>query len=78
MLSLPVDIDPVNKPYNVAIRDRDPMLSMKEVEQLKKILAKKTIPNELEVYPGADHGPFWVSTLMIPCSNVAHDEGSVI
>ena len=56
MLSLPADIDPVNKPYSVAVGDRDSMLSMKEVEQLKKILTKKTIPNELEVYPGAGHG----------------------
>jgi len=55
-LSLPADIDLVNKPYSVAIGDKDPVLSMKEVEQLKEIFAKKTTPTELEVYPGASHG----------------------
>jgi predicted esterase len=56
MLSLPADVDPVNKPFSLAIGDRDPMFPMKDVEQLKKIFAEKTIPSEVEIYPGAGHG----------------------
>lgn len=56
LLSLPADIENLAKPYSVAIGDRDTVLNMKGVEQVKGILAKKDIPSEVKVYEGAGHG----------------------
>lgn len=56
LLTLPGDIENVEKPYSVAIGDKDTVLRMKGVEQVKEILGKKSAPWEVKVYEGAGHG----------------------
>lgn len=57
LLSLPADIDPVAKPYSVAVGDKDNQLNAKGIAQLKEILEKKKdVPSEVKVYEGAGHG----------------------
>ena len=57
MLSLPADIEPIARPYSVAIGGKDMMLDIKGIDKLKSLLeAKPDVPSEVTVYEGAEHG----------------------
>ncbi|KAI9730832.1 MAG: hypothetical protein M1834_005550 [Cirrosporium novae-zelandiae] len=56
-LELPGDIEKVTKPVSIAIGDKDAVLSMKGVEQIKEIFGRlEAVSTEVVVFPGAEHG----------------------
>jgi len=56
MLSIPADLEGVTKPTSVAVGDKDSLLDMKSVEQLKETLEKTGAPTEVKVYHDQVHG----------------------
>jgi len=56
LLSIPADIEPVTKPLSLAVGDKDSLLDMKSVEQIRDTLTKKGTPFQLEVYKDQVHG----------------------
>ncbi|KAJ9610691.1 hypothetical protein H2200_005468 [Cladophialophora chaetospira] len=56
LLSIPADLTPVTKPTSVAVGDKDSLLDMKSVDQLKEALEKTGAPTEVKVYKDQIHG----------------------
>ena len=54
--SIPADLLPVTKPTSVAVGEKDSLLDMKSVEQLKDALEKTGAPTEVKVYDDQVHG----------------------
>jgi dienelactone hydrolase len=56
LLSIPADLEAVTKPLSLAVGDKDSLLDMKSVEQIKDALQKKGVPTEVKVYEDQVHG----------------------
>lgn len=56
MVSVPGDFEPVVKPLSLAVGEKDSLLGMKEVEQIKELLEKKDVPSEVKVFEDQVHG----------------------
>ncbi|KAK5269512.1 hypothetical protein LTR96_005208 [Exophiala xenobiotica] len=56
LLSIPADIEPVAKPLSVAVGEKDSLLDMKSVDQMKEVLDKTGVPTEVKVYKDQVHG----------------------
>ncbi|KAH0839203.1 hypothetical protein AYO21_05619 [Fonsecaea monophora] len=56
LLSIPADISPVSKPTSVAVGEKDSLLDMKSVDQLREALEKTGVPTEVKVYKNQVHG----------------------
>ncbi|KIW66121.1 hypothetical protein PV04_08325 [Phialophora macrospora] len=56
LLSIPADLIPVAKPTSVAVGEKDSLLDMKSVEQIKETLEKTGVPTEVKVYKDQVHG----------------------
>ncbi|KAF1845918.1 alpha/beta-hydrolase [Cucurbitaria berberidis CBS 394.84] len=56
LVAIPGDFDPVVKPLSLALGTQDSLLSGKEVEQIKELLAKKEVESEVRTYEDQVHG----------------------
>ena len=56
LLSIPADITPVAKPTSVAVGEKDSLLDMKSVDQIREALEKTGVPIEVKVYKDQVHG----------------------
>ena len=56
LLSIPADIAAVSKPTSVAVGEKDSLLDMKSVDQIREALEKTGAPNEVKVYQNQVHG----------------------
>jgi len=56
LLSIPADITPVTKPTSVAVGEKDSLLDLKSVDQIKEALEKTGVPTEVRVYKDQVHG----------------------
>ncbi|KAI9784644.1 MAG: hypothetical protein M1839_001866 [Geoglossum umbratile] len=55
-VSIPGDIEKVKLPLSIAIGSLDSWMSMKQVEETKKVLGTVGVEHEVVVYEGAKHG----------------------
>ena len=56
-LTVPADIQQINRNISIANGDQDFVLNMKQVEQVKATLATmENVDSEFVLYPGAGHG----------------------
>jgi len=56
LLAIPSDITPVAKPTSLAVGDKDSLLDMKSVDQIREELEKSGVPMEVKVYKDQIHG----------------------
>ncbi|EXJ88038.1 hypothetical protein A1O1_04965 [Capronia coronata CBS 617.96] len=56
LLSIPADLTPVVKPVSLAVGEKDSMLDLKSVEQIKETLEKNGVPTEVRIYDSQVHG----------------------
>lgn len=56
LLAIPADIEPVARPTSLAVGDKDSMLDMKSVDQIREALEKTGVPTEVKVYEDQIHG----------------------
>ena len=57
LVSIPGDFEPVSRPLALACGSADSLLSVKDVERIKSILAKKSdVPSETKIYEDQVHG----------------------
>ncbi|KAG9775779.1 dienelactone hydrolase family protein-like protein, partial [Aureobasidium melanogenum] len=56
LLSIPSDLEPVAKPVSLAVGEKDSMLDLKSVDQIKEALEKTGVPFEVKIYKGQVHG----------------------
>jgi len=56
LLAIPADISPVSKPTAVAVGEKDSLLDLKTVDQIKEALEKTGVPTEVKVYQNQVHG----------------------
>ncbi|KAI1610462.1 esterase/lipase [Exophiala viscosa] len=56
LLSIPADIEAVTVPTSVAVGEKDSLLDLKSVEQLKETLEKTGVPSEVKIYKDQVHG----------------------
>jgi dienelactone hydrolase len=56
MVAVPGDFEPIVKPLSLAVGEKDSLLGMKEVQQIKELLEKKDVPSEVKVYDDQVHG----------------------
>jgi dienelactone hydrolase len=49
-------LTPVAKPTSIAVGEKDSLLDMKSVEQIKEALEKTGVPTEVKVYKNQVHG----------------------
>lgn len=56
LLSIPADLAPVTKPTSVAVGEKDSLLDLKSVEQLREALEKTGAPTEVTIYKDQIHG----------------------
>ncbi|KIV94935.1 hypothetical protein PV10_02649 [Exophiala mesophila] len=56
LLAIPADLEPVSKPTSLAVGDKDSLLDMKSVEQIREALGKTGVPTEVKVYEDQIHG----------------------
>ena len=55
-LDIPGKTERIEKPISVAVGDKDAMLSLSQVGQIKAILGSMEVKSEVNVYHGARHG----------------------
>ena len=56
-LEIPKEIEGVKQPISIANGDKDKVLSMPKLEEVKRILERKEdVKSEVVLYPGAGHG----------------------
>jgi dienelactone hydrolase len=56
-LSIPADIIAIQKPTSIAVGTRDMVIPLKQVEEVKGLLTKKSdVPNEIITYEDTRHG----------------------
>jgi len=53
---IPGDISPVVKPMSVAVGEKDSLLDLKSVEQIRAALIKTGVPAEVKIYDDQIHG----------------------
>ncbi|EXJ86787.1 hypothetical protein A1O3_03741 [Capronia epimyces CBS 606.96] len=56
LLSIPSDLVPVAKPVSLAVGEKDSLLDLKSVEQIKETLEKTGVPTEVKIYNDQVHG----------------------
>ena len=56
LLSIPADLSPVTKPTSVAVGEKDSLLDLKSVEQIREALEKTGAPTEVKIYQDQVHG----------------------
>ena len=56
LLAIPTDLEPVSKPTSLAVGDKDSLLDMKSVDQIREALEKTGVPTEVKVYEDQIHG----------------------
>lgn len=56
LLSIPSDLIPVAKPVSLAVGEKDSLLDLKSVEQIKETLEKTGVPTEVKIYKDQVHG----------------------
>jgi len=56
LLSIPTDLDAVSKPTSVAVGEKDSLLDLKSVDQIREALEKTGVPVEVKVYKNQVHG----------------------
>lgn len=60
LVSVPADFEPLAVPTSFAVGDKDSLLGMKEVEQIKEVMEKKKkeegLESEVVVYEDQIHG----------------------
>lgn len=56
LLSIPADLDGVAKPTSVAVGEKDSLLDLKSVDQIKQALEKTGAPTEVKIYQDQVHG----------------------
>jgi len=55
-LDVPKEVEGVTKPVSIAIGDKDDVVPLPQVMQIKRILADMDVETEVKIYPGAGHG----------------------
>ncbi|CAF1040979.1 unnamed protein product [Didymodactylos carnosus] len=74
LLSIPSEIEKIAKPVSFAVGDKDQYMSVKQADQTRLILSKKTnVDGEVEVYPGMVHGFGCRGDLTIEENKKGHD-----
>lgn len=56
LVAIPADFEGVKKPTALALGDKDSLLGVKEIGQIKEIFEKNSIPTEVKVYEDQIHG----------------------
>jgi dienelactone hydrolase len=56
LLAIPGDISPVAKPTSVAVGEKDSLLDLKSVEQIRDALNQTGVPTEVKIYDDQVHG----------------------
>jgi dienelactone hydrolase len=55
-LDIPGEIERIRKHVSVAVGDKDAVLGLSQVEQIKTILSRMDVGSEVRVFPGVGHG----------------------
>lgn len=56
LLAIPADLTPVAKPTSVAVGEKDSLLDLKSVEQIRDALNQTGVPTEVKIYNEQVHG----------------------